>query len=111
MFPRVTHPSATDVLLRPFDLHVLSLPPAFVLSQDQTLKFNLMLDQASQIPNQPKPAQDPRHLQTFRIPSHKHLATSIPSHSHKTAKSNNRKTEQKPHPDAYDNDSLVQPPP
>jgi hypothetical protein len=23
-----------------FDLHVLSLPPAFVLSQDQTLKFN-----------------------------------------------------------------------
>jgi hypothetical protein len=27
-------------LLRPFDLHVLSLPPAFVLSQDQTLKLN-----------------------------------------------------------------------
>jgi hypothetical protein len=26
-------------LLHPFDLHVLSLPPAFVLSQDQTLKF------------------------------------------------------------------------
>ena len=23
-----------------FDLHVLSLPPAFVLSQDQTLKFD-----------------------------------------------------------------------
>ena len=41
MFPRVTHPSATPVLLRAFDLHVLSLPPAFVLSQDQTLKFNL----------------------------------------------------------------------
>ncbi len=39
MFPRVTHPSATDVLLHPFDLHVLSLPPAFVLSQDQTLRF------------------------------------------------------------------------
>ena len=39
-FPRVTHPSATDVLLRPFDLHVLSLPPAFVLSQDQTLRLN-----------------------------------------------------------------------
>ena len=38
-FPRVTHPSATPVLLRAFDLHVLSLPPAFVLSQDQTLKF------------------------------------------------------------------------
>jgi hypothetical protein len=26
-------------LLRPLDLHVLSLPPAFALSQDQTLKF------------------------------------------------------------------------
>ena len=36
-FPRVTHPCATNVLLHPFDLHVLSLPPAFVLSQDQTL--------------------------------------------------------------------------
>ena len=42
MFPRVTHPSATPVLLRAFDLHVLSLPPAFVLSQDQTLKFNVL---------------------------------------------------------------------
>src|SRR6516164_9693924 len=41
MFPRVTHPSAADALLHPLDLHVLSLPPAFVLSQDQTLKFNL----------------------------------------------------------------------
>ncbi len=39
MFPRVTHPCATAVLLQPFDLHVLSLPPAFVLSQNQTLKF------------------------------------------------------------------------
>ena len=24
----------------PFDLHVLSLPPAFALSQDQTLRFD-----------------------------------------------------------------------
>ena len=39
MFPRVTHPCATNVLLHPFDLHVLGLPPAFVLSQDQTLMF------------------------------------------------------------------------
>jgi hypothetical protein len=30
-------------LLHAFDLHVLSLPPAFVLSQDQTLKFNVLL--------------------------------------------------------------------
>jgi hypothetical protein len=34
---RVTHPCATDILLCPFDLHVLSLPLAFILSQDQTL--------------------------------------------------------------------------
>ena len=39
MFPRVPHLSATPVLLRAFDLHVLGLPPAFVLSQDQTLKL------------------------------------------------------------------------
>jgi hypothetical protein len=38
-FPRVTLPSAGAVLLRPLDLHVLGLPPAFALSQDQTLKF------------------------------------------------------------------------
>ena len=43
---RVTHPSATkkhnpldesSVIRSPFDLHVLSTPPAFILSQDQTL--------------------------------------------------------------------------
>ena len=39
MFPRVTHPCAGCTSLRPLDLHVLSLPPAFVLSQDQTLMF------------------------------------------------------------------------
>ena len=43
-FLRVTHPFAT--LLAPegafaFDLHVLGLPPAFNLSQDQTLQFKL----------------------------------------------------------------------
>ena len=43
-FPRVTHPSATKVSGASsgpsFDLHVLSVPPAFALSQDQTLKLN-----------------------------------------------------------------------
>ena len=38
---RVTHPSATMIWKQapksPFDLHVLGVPPAFVLSQDQTL--------------------------------------------------------------------------
>ena len=42
-FPRVTHPSATLISTEvpfAFDLHVLSIPPAFNLSQDQTLQFN-----------------------------------------------------------------------
>ena len=29
-----------SILKSPLDLHVLSTPPAFVLSQDQTLMFN-----------------------------------------------------------------------
>jgi hypothetical protein len=38
---RVTHPFAARVPRRafPLDLHVLSTPPAFVLSQDQTLRW------------------------------------------------------------------------
>ena len=32
-----------------FDLHVLGLPPAFVLSQDQTLKFNENLSPAGHL--------------------------------------------------------------
>ena len=39
MFPRVTNPSAAPFRRRALDLHVLGLPPAFVLSQDQTLKL------------------------------------------------------------------------
>ena len=37
---RVTHPFAgcPELPLGPLDLHVLSTPPAFVLSQDQTLQ-------------------------------------------------------------------------
>jgi hypothetical protein len=34
---RVTHPCASDPE-GPLDLHVLGMPPAFVLSQDQTLR-------------------------------------------------------------------------
>ena len=47
-YPRVTHPFATQTFLLllikkfAFDLHVLSTPPAFVLSQNQTLRKNLM---------------------------------------------------------------------
>ena len=31
------------LLLRPFDLHVLSLPLAFILSQDQTLHSDIFI--------------------------------------------------------------------
>ncbi len=38
---RVTHPFATEHRSVPFDLHVLGMPPAFILSQDQTLHLIL----------------------------------------------------------------------
>ena len=53
-YPRVTHPCATKWESKSdfvqalhlhwatsFDLHVLGMPPAFILSQDQTLIKNL----------------------------------------------------------------------
>ena len=43
---RVTHPSATlnpPKGILPFDLHVLGLPLAFILSQDQTLRCTIVL--------------------------------------------------------------------
>ena len=43
----LTRPPLKHISLRfnvfPFDLHVLGTPPAFILSQDQTLMFNLVL--------------------------------------------------------------------
>ena len=38
---RVTHPFATIYRSKSFHLHVLGMPPAFILSQDQTL-LNLL---------------------------------------------------------------------
>ena len=44
---RVTHPFATRILVlllrSPFDLHALGTPPAFILSQDQTLRLIIHL--------------------------------------------------------------------
>jgi hypothetical protein len=66
-FPRVTHPSATKISSRnqrsPFDLHVLGAPPAFVLSQDQTLSFILVT-----APTTPPwhPLSDPGHRRQVR---------------------------------------------
>ena len=45
---RVTHPSAgrhqIQVSMLPLDLHVLGLPLAFILSQDQTLHRNIIFN-------------------------------------------------------------------
>ena len=50
---RVTHPCAGRQLLRkvllPLDLHVLGLPLAFILSQDQTLRCIYSLGQSRKI--------------------------------------------------------------
>ena len=59
---RVTHPSATDRLPCPCDLHVLSMPPAFALSQDQTLRFNQLESASSQ-------ARRTRSRLSFWVPS------------------------------------------
>ena len=48
-FLRATHPSAAPPSLRALDLHVLGMPPAFALSQDQTLRF---IQQPSRPPNE-----------------------------------------------------------
>jgi hypothetical protein len=53
-FPRCTHPYAARVLLHALDLHVLGLPPAFVLSQDQTLKLTVFA-----CPKRPRPKPCP----------------------------------------------------
>ena len=52
-FPRVTHPCAAPVLLQALDLHVLGMPPAFVLSQDQTLRL------PQDVPNAFRPLREP----------------------------------------------------
>ncbi len=49
IFLRVTQPSAARVPRRalPLDLHVLGTPPAFILSQDQTLQKSRYLNQST----------------------------------------------------------------
>ena len=56
---RVTHPYASTLTycyIRILDLHVLSTPPAFVLSQDQTLREG-MYDKRGQ-PHRGEPSVD-----------------------------------------------------
>ena len=63
--PRVTHPFATRVpvqaLAFPFDLHVLSTPPAFILSQDQTLHKKIRKKRAVKSPKPDKQKTDKKN--------------------------------------------------
>ena len=43
--PPLSHSSVRKLQSASFDLHVLSTPPAFILSQDQTLVKSLILNQ------------------------------------------------------------------
>ena len=45
----------------PFDLHVLSTPPAFVLSQDQTLHKKISEQHPKQAVKSPKPNKQTNH--------------------------------------------------
>ena len=68
--PLTTHPKADG----PFDLHVLSTPPAFVLSQDQTLQQNQKETPPQQhTSGQQTPAKTthPTHRQAQQTPTNK----------------------------------------
>src|SRR5699024_8061427 len=64
-YPRVTHPSAAQSIRIPsenflqiasLDLHVLGTPPAFILSQDQTLMLKVLIGSKFRLANfQPYP--------------------------------------------------------
>ena len=52
-------PAETFRFMSPLDLHVLSTPPAFVLSQDQTLMFNPYPHSLFPVSDSPKPSTFP----------------------------------------------------
>ena len=77
----------------PFDLHVLSTPPAFVLSQDQTLQTK----PTKTSPNQPQTivSQNPQSVQQSRKPDQ---AQPNPHNKRNEGQANQNKTRpQKPH--------------
>ena len=62
---RHSHPAETRI---PFDLHVLSMPPAFNLSQDQTLQFKPSFDQhRAKTRHQPNYQFDEDHPETLGL--------------------------------------------
>ena len=95
----VRHSSRTSKLVpSPFDLHVLSTPPAFVLSQDQTLQ--------TKPTNKPQPttntvSQNPKSVQQSRKPDQ-----AQPNPKQKRA----RQTKTKQTPKTTHNQNHAQPP-
>ncbi len=81
-FPRVTNPSAADARRRPLDLHVLSLPPAFVLSQDQTLKLKRSL-------SGPFLTAEPLHIAPTSLEAKAQTSSFVVHRSHKEPKPTN----------------------
>src|SRR5579862_3214533 len=63
---RVTHPFAGHLLRDAHDLHVLSTPPAFVLSQDQTLQEIISIESEIALRTHPVIAAQPESLATRR---------------------------------------------
>ena len=75
---RDTHPSATARTRKhaPCDLHVLSMPPAFALSQDQTLRFIMI---HAPIPRHHTDPQAKAHKPTEQKPNHAQNTSSHPN--------------------------------
>ena len=77
-FLRVPHPSAAAGLPRPRDLHVLSMPPAFALSQDQTLRFI----EAPLAPQLPPRGQQRRWARSHSTKTNSNRRTNHPDTTH-----------------------------
>src|ERR1044071_7125962 len=77
-YSRVTHPFAARVPRRafPLDLHVLSTPPAFVLSQDQTLQQKLVVKRPG---NKMLPKESPTELPERSRPGYYLIGTGLSS--------------------------------
>ena len=79
----------------PFDLHVLSTPPAFVLSQDQTLHKKISEQHPKQAVKSPKPNKRTNH--------HKPQSTNTSQSMLASKKLLQRKNKQFPQPDGVKN--------
>ena len=96
---RVTHQSATNfgeqALLRSFDLHVLGTPPAFVLSQDQTLQKRYSTSSSERLirPNHKKSEYFPQRQPSDRPSCHRaaHLSNPVSLRLSKSKLSGNEK--------------------